>query len=224
MQRLKSFIGLTVLGGLTVILPVTILAVMVGWLFNVITDLIAPLSGLLSTHFRIPVLLADGLVLLMIVGVFFSIGLGVKTGVGRWLHHWMDVGLAKFAPGYRTIRDIVVQFVGGNEENSLLNGKVALVKLYGPLCDIQVTGIVTGKHDGGYTVFVPTAPMPTTGMVYHVPQEFVTLLPEIGVEQALRTVIACGAGSQALLLVQQHMVADQTAANSAVATTSPKAE
>lgn len=205
MQRLKSFIGLTVLGGLTVILPVTVLAVLVSWLFYVITDLIAPLSALLSTHFRIPVLLADWLVLLMIVAAFFCIGLLVKTGVGRWLHHWMDVGLAKFAPGYRTIRDIVVQFVGGNEENSLLKGQVALVKLYGNINDIQVTGIVTAKYDGGFTVFVPTAPMPTSGMTYHVPQELVTLLPEVGVEQALRTVIACGAGSQALLHMQQQL-------------------
>lgn len=193
------------LGGLTVILPVTILAVLLGWLFNVITDLIAPLSRLLTAHLHISGLLAEGLVLLMILGVFFCIGLLVKTSVGRWLHHWMDVGLAKFAPGYRIIRDIVVQFVGGNEENSLLNGEVALVRLYGNICDIQVTGIVTAKYEGGFTVFVPTAPMPTSGMVYHVPQEFVTLLPEAGVEQALRTVIACGAGSQALVQMQQQL-------------------
>lgn len=210
MRRLKSFIGLTVLGGLTVILPVTILVVLAGWLFNVITDLIAPLSGLLSTHFYVAGRLADALVLLILLAVFFCIGLLIKTSIGRWLHHWMDEALAKFAPGYRIIRDIVVQFVGGGEEHSLLNGEVALVKLYGKISDIQVTGIVTSHYEGGYTVFVPTAPVPTSGMVYHVPAEFVTLLPGMGVEQALRTVIACGAGSQSLLQMQQEQLQQMT--------------
>lgn len=205
MQRLKSFIGLTLLGGITVVLPIAILMLLFQWLFDLITDFIQPLSDMLTSRADIADMVADVVVILIVLALCFTVGLLVKTSVGRWLHHWMDTGLAKFAPGYSTIRDIVVQFVGGNEEHSLLNGQVALVKLYGDTCDLQVTGIVTSKYDGGYTVFVPTAPVPTSGMVYHVPMEYVTLLPEVSVEQALRTVIACGAGSQPFLQEQERI-------------------
>ena len=65
--------------------------------------------------------------------------------------------------------------------------------------ELLVTAIVTAKHQRGFTVFVPTAPVPTSGIVYHVPAESVQLMPDVSVEQAMKTVIACGAGSQSLL-------------------------
>ncbi len=199
MQRLRSFVALTLLGGLTVVLPIAIFVLLFQWLLDLVTDFIDPLSDMLIQRADFRSRMADAMVVLLLMGLCFVIGLLVKTSVGRWMHHWMDKGLTRFAPGYRTIRDIVVQFVGGSEEHSLLKGQPALVRLYGDSCDVQVTGIVTASFDGGFTVFVPTAPMPTSGMVYHVPEAFVTLLPEVSVEQAMRTVIACGAGSQVLM-------------------------
>lgn len=203
MQRLKSFVALTLLGGLTVVLPIAILMLIFQWLFALITDFIQPLSNLLTDRAQLRGVMADVLVLLILLALCFSVGLFVKTSVGGWLHRWMDRALSRFAPGYQTIRDIVVQFVGGPEENSLFKGQVALVKLYGADSELQVTGIVTARFEQGYTVFVPTAPMPTSGMVYHVPEHFVSLLPDVTVEQAMRTVIACGAGSQELLALQR---------------------
>lgn len=64
---------------------------------------------------------------------------------------------------------------------------------------VSVTAIVTAKHvNGDYTVYVPTAPIPTSGFVYHLAAECVDLLPHVGVEEAMRTVIACGSGSQVI--------------------------
>ncbi|WP_240554901.1 hypothetical protein [Oceanicoccus sagamiensis] len=67
----------------------------------------------------------------------------------------------------------------------------------------EATVIVTSTHDNGwYTVFVPTGPNPTSGMIYHLPPEQVELLPNIKVDEALRTIIACGAGSDELFKKQ----------------------
>ncbi len=198
MKKLQSFVALTFLGGMTVVLPIAILMILFQWMFAWVTDVIQPLTDMLTSRADMRELMADGIVLFLLVSVCFSIGLLIKTGVGAWLHRWLDKGLAKFAPGYQTIRDIVVQFVGGSEEASILNGQVALVKLY-PQSELQVTAIVTAEHALGFTVFVPTAPVPTSGMVYHLPKTSVQLLPELTVEQAMKTIIACGAGSQVLL-------------------------
>lgn len=195
MKKLQSFIALTFLGGITVVLPIAILMILFQWLFALVTDVIQPLTNILTSRADIRELMADVIVVLLLISICFGIGLLIKTGIGGWLHRWLDKGLAKFAPGYSTIRDIVVQFVGGSDESSILSGQVALVQLYSN-SDLWVTAIVTAEHDFGYTVFVPTAPIPTSGMVYHLPPANVQLLPDVSVEQAMKTVIACGAGSQ----------------------------
>lgn len=198
MKKLQSFIALTFLGGITVVLPIAILMILFQWLFALVTDVIQPLTNILTSRADMRELMADGIVLLLLISVCFGIGLLIKTGVGAWVHRWLDKGLAKFAPGYSTIRDVVVQFVGGSEETSILSGQVALVRLYQD-SQLLVTAIVTAQHQYGYTVFVPTAPVPTSGMVYHLPSDSVQLLPDISVEQAMKTVIGCGAGSQTIV-------------------------
>ena len=200
MKRLRSFIALTFLGGITVVLPIAILMILFQWLFALVTDVIQPLTNILTSRADIRELMADAIVVLLLISICFGIGLLIKTGIGGWLHRWLDKGLAKFAPGYSTIRDIVVQFVGGRDQSSIFGVQVALVQLYSA-SDLWVTAIVTAEHDFGYTVFVPTAPIPTSGMVYHLPPANVQLLPDVSVEQAMKTVIACGAGSQ--LVVDQ---------------------
>ncbi len=199
MKRIQSFFYLTLLGGLAVVLPIAILVVIFDWLFQLVTSTIQPMTDWVSARAGLREVVAHLMVVVIILGTCFLVGLLVKTSVGRWLHQWMDKVLTVLAPGYKTIREIVVQFLGGDRDNSLLNGQVARVKIFGPQSPVTVTSIVTAKHDNGdFTVFVPTAPIPTSGIVYHLPAECVELLPHVSVETAMRTVIACGAGSQEL--------------------------
>ena len=202
MKRIQSFLTLTLLGGLAVVLPIAILAVIFDWLFQLVTTSIQPMTDWVSARAGLREVVADLLVVVIILGTCFLVGLLVKTSVGRWLHQWVDLGLTHLAPGYKTIREIVTQFLGGDRNTSLLNGTVARARIFGADNAVSVTAIVTAEHDNGdFTVFVPTAPIPTSGMVYHLPAACVELLPHISVETAMRTVIACGAGSQELIEV-----------------------
>jgi uncharacterized membrane protein len=47
-------------------------------------------------------------------------------------------------------------------------------------------------------VFVPTGPNPTSGFIYHLDQQYVHPV-KVSVEEAMRSVISCGAGSGTLL-------------------------
>jgi uncharacterized membrane protein len=97
------------------------------------------------------------------------------------------------------VKDIVNQFMGDKSNSPFRKGAVARVRIFGGTVETSVTAIVTSQHDDGtYTVFVPTGPNPTSGFIYHVPAEYVELRPEIKIESAMRTVIACGAGSDKL--------------------------
>ena len=48
------------------------------------------------------------------------------------------------------------------------------------------------------SVFVPTTPNPTSGFIYHIPEEFVHPV-NVRVEDAMRSVISCGTGSGMLI-------------------------
>lgn len=200
MDRLRSFFILTILGGLTVVLPIALLALIFLWMFGLVADLIRPLTDVLSEQAAINELLAMLLVFVAILWLCFFIGLLIRTQLGGWLHAKVDNWLVKLAPGYRTIREVVSQFLGGSGDTNLLNGEPALARIFGMDCSVTVTAIVTSRHpDGSFTVFVPTAPIPTSGVIYHLPDECVELMPNVSVEEAMRTIIGCGSGSVEML-------------------------
>ena len=199
MRNLKTFIWLAMLGGLTVVLPVLLLLVIFQWFFSAVASLIAPVTALLTNRSDINEWLALLVVLAAFFGVCFLIGLALKTSLGGWLHDKIDSWLVRIAPGYKTIREVISQLMGDDETN-LLNGEPALAKIYGPDSPVTVTAIVTSRHsNGGFTVFVPTAPIPTSGITYHLPAECVEILDGVTVEEAMRTIISCGSGSAELL-------------------------
>tara|TARA_R110000787_G_scaffold70220_8_gene156145 strand:- start:74 stop:892 length:819 start_codon:yes stop_codon:yes gene_type:complete len=199
-RSLRNFILITMLGGFAVILPAVLLWLIFQWLAGVIIGVIAPATALITEVAAVNQIIAMSLALGTVLASCFIIGLALKTRVGRWLHERLDGSLEKLVPGYRTIRDITRELLGGTGNKSLLNGEVALAKIYGPNSPVTVTAIITSRHgDGGYTVYVPTAPIPTSGITYHLPADCVELLVGISVEEAMRTIVACGAGSATML-------------------------
>ena len=198
MKKLKAYIGLTLLGGMLVILPFTVLVLVVTWLWSTLGRLIEPISLPVTNLLNLPPIVADLLVLLSFLVICLFVGLVVRTAIGRWLHLTFDNWMTRLVPGYRTIREMIKQILGGGDDS--LTGEVVLAQIFGEGCATVMTGIVTSKHDNGtVTVYVPTAPVPTSGLTYHLPESAVEYLDGISVEEAMRTVIACGAGSADML-------------------------
>lgn len=199
MIQLNNFIKKSFIGGLLVILPSVIIFITFRWAFNVVSEFIAPIAHPIVAHTGATALAVNGMVIIVILLTCFIVGTLAATGTGKWIHSRFDSSLAKLAPGYNLIRDIVHQLLGDQNDSPFKKGEVARAQLFGPDVAVEVTAIVTSRHsDGSFTVFVPTGPNPTSGMIYHLPQQQVTLLPNVKVEEALRTIIACGAGSAEL--------------------------
>lgn len=200
MKRLRSFVSITLLGGLTVVLPIAIFIWLAEWILEKLRLMIKPLSNWLVEQTTVTNFMADFSVVALIMLACFVIGLLVKTNLGHWLHEWIDEWLSRVAPGYGTINELVSQFFGGQGNKSLLKGEVCRAYIMGRHVPVSVTGIITARHENGdLTVYVPTAPIPTSGMIYHLGLDCIELLPNVSVEAAMRTVIACGSGSQAIL-------------------------
>ena len=196
MTRLNNFLKQSFIGGVLVILPITIFLIAFRWILRFIAEFIQPLANPILERSSAPEWAVDLFIVLLLIVICFIIGTIVSTGAGRWLHSRFDSTLTKLAPGYNLVRDIIHQFLGDNSNSPFKKGEVARVKIFGGATPTEVTAIVTSRHDNGwYTVFVPTGPNPTSGMMYHLPADLVELLPNVKVDEALRTIIACGAGT-----------------------------
>ena len=80
MSKLISFVKTSLIGGLLVILPVTIIVFMFQWLFVKVTRLIQPLTNLVLSVLPIKhELLGDIIVLTVIIVSCFFIGAVVNT-------------------------------------------------------------------------------------------------------------------------------------------------
>lgn len=202
--RLKEFIKATLFGGIVVILPVAIIVFFIKWLVKIVTDLIQPLTNYALSNYQIPEIVADGLVVIVIILICFIMGFVAQTTIGNYLHNLFDDLLQKLAPGYRMVKEVVVQVFGQSESSPFANGQVARVRLFGEDCPTEVTALITDQHsDGTYTIFMPTGPNPTSGNIYHVQPSQVTLCPHVPLDSAMRTVIACGAGSGDLFALKK---------------------
>lgn len=198
-MKFKQFIKSTLFGGLVVILPVTIIAFFIKWVFQLITDLIQPLTNYALKTYNVPEYVADSIVVGLLILVCFIVGLMVQTSIGNYLHRIFDDVFQRIAPGYRMVKEVVVQLFGSHDSSPFSNGEIARVRLFGVDCPTEVTALITDRHeDGSYTIFMATGPNPTSGNIYHVASEQVTLCPEIPIDSAMRTIIACGSGSAEL--------------------------
>ncbi|WP_444994987.1 DUF502 domain-containing protein [Aliikangiella sp. IMCC44359] len=199
MSQLKLFVRKALIGGVLVLLPIVVIGFVFRWAFFLVTDLIQPLTDYTTQHYGLPELLADSLVIALILATCFVIGTLVSTGIGKWLHNHFDKYLVKLAPGYRIVKEIITQIFGNSEDSPFAKGEVVRVKLFGENCPTTVTALVTSKHnDGTVTIFMPTGPNPTSGNIYHIPEKLVEYFPEASVEKMMKSIIACGAGSDVL--------------------------
>jgi uncharacterized membrane protein len=195
MGRLKSFLKTSLLGGVVVILPVAILAAVSVWIFNLVTGLIEPLTRLLIEDSQVNEYTAEVLVIILVIVSCFFVGVTVRTRLGAFLYRLIETRILKLAPGYSMIKDTVLQIFGSRKDSPF--SSVAIARIFGN--DTRVTAFITDTHaDGSYTVFVPTGPNPTSGLIYHLDGKYVQPV-NIPVQDAMRSIISCGAGSAKLM-------------------------
>lgn len=200
MDAMKRFLRTTFLGGLIVLLPIGVVAWILVWVWTSLTGMLAPLSQWLAGDADgrelsgQAVILSQVMALLIVIASCFFVGLIVRTAAGRYLHASIEKRVLRYAPGYNLIKETVLQLLGGRKSPF---SQVAIVRPYDG--EALMTGFVTDEHPSGWrTVFIPTGPNPTSGNIFHLPGERVFPL-DVPVEEAMRSIISCGAGSEKVL-------------------------
>jgi uncharacterized membrane protein len=198
MDKLKHFLKTSLLGGVVVILPVAILVSVSVWIFDLITSWIQPITKIVIKDTQTNVFIAETFVIILIITVCFFVGVLVRTRLGGFFYTQVETRILQLAPGYSMIKETVLQLFGSHKDSPF--SSVALAQLF---CNSTLaTCFITDTHDdGSYTVFVPTGPNPTSGLIYHLQGKYVHPVP-IPVQDAMRSIISCGSGSRNLM--EQH--------------------
>jgi len=209
-RRAQRFVVTTILGGLVVVLPLTLLGFLIRLLFNLIIGVIQPLSSLLGFSNHVNEWLINLLVLAIILVLFFLIGLAVRTEIGQRLFQNIEEQWLKPLPFYSILRETVQQLFS---KDKMPFSKVALVDPFGS--GTLMTGFITDELPNGFfTVFVPTAPNPTNGFIFHLPPDRITMV-DAGTEDAMRSVISLGIGSGKLFQTKASTVPSSAPQNPA---------
>jgi len=124
--------------------------------------------------------------------IFFLVGWFIQTRIGNFLRNVLERKYLMKIPGYRTAKEIVMQFFGGSRS---FFSEVVLVDVFNS--GTLMTGFITDDQGEIITVFVPTGPNPTSGNIFHVSKEKV-IKTNATVDSGMRSIISCGAGSNDL--------------------------
>ncbi|MCE7053390.1 DUF502 domain-containing protein [Algoriphagus sp. AGSA1] len=196
-QEKKSRRGIildSLLQGFLILLPLTIVLILLSIVFNFIFGFVAPLSSALDPGSENPHWLINILSLAIFCVFIFLIGLLVRNKVGKFYFKNFEKKYLTKIPLYNLIHQTVYQFVG------LKKLPFSEVVLLDPFrSGTMMTGFITDQiGEELYTVFVPTAPNPTNGNIYHVPKELITFLTA-STQDAMRTVMGMGTGTADML-------------------------
>lgn len=183
----------TLIRGVIISLPFLILLFLLKLFFELVAEILSPISALLDPDSPDPHWFVHVISFLILIAIFYFIGYLVRDRSRKEYFKYVEKEYLCKVPLYTIIRDMVQQFTGVKQ---MPFKQVVLVDAFGT--GILLTGFVTERvTEDMYTVFVPTAPNPTNGNIYHVPATRLKFL-KVGAESAMRTIIGIGVGSSCL--------------------------
>ena len=188
MKKACGFVGSAFIGGVLVVVPVYLSALLLLKAMQSVAGLARPLARLLPKW--VP---AEHVLSLLLVLIFcLLVGVAVRSRTGRAIQERIEKSLFERMPGYALIRSLTQRLAGKSEENvwkpALAEIEEALVPAF----------IIEELVDGRFTVFVPSVPTPLAGAVYILTPERVHPL-DVPFTQAVKSISRWGSGSGELV-------------------------
>jgi uncharacterized membrane protein len=192
MKRLLQFVRTTLVGGLLFLVPIVVLAVVVGKALAVVHKVVDPLAEHLPVHsiigLRTPLLLA----MAAIIVFCFLAGFFARTVLAQRFVRGLESSVLSNVPGYHLLKGMGEGALGVAKEGAY---PVVLVRFDDAW---QIGFQVEAIESGLVAVFIPGAPNPQSGSVHLLTPDRITPA-NVPPASALKCLQRLGAGSKALL-------------------------
>lgn len=188
MKLIAEFLKSTVVGGLLVIMPLGLMAMVAAKALLLIAPAAETVSGRLPELFRFPLLTG----ILLLVFVCFAAGLLAQTASAQRAGTFLEGSVLIRIPGYSMLRSLTNR-IGNIEDSDRFASAFVTIE------DSLVPAFVIETHeDGRYTVFVPSAPTPAVGTIYVMNPDRVHLV-DAKFMDTISCVSSFGTGAEALV-------------------------
>ena len=187
-----DFLKTTFIGGIIFLLPLVVLALVIGEAIDIMLLIAEPMADFLPIDSLGGIALANLLALVGVVLICFIAGLLARRAAAGKAIKSLERKVMVNVPGYAMIKGIT----GGlsNTNNSLEMQAVLLTR-----GDIQQIGLETERlTDGRSVVYIPSAPDVWTGIIQVVPQAQIQYL-DVPVVSIMDFAEQYGRGTEALL-------------------------
>lgn len=169
MKNLFTFFKTTIIGGLVVIIPLAIMAIVVGDAVNSLIAIMRPLTQDFPFGAFTNSVIALLFVIAIIITVCFTAGFLLSTLWGRAAKNWLEKTLFERIPMYTTLRGLTQKFAGIEGADF----PVVEIDLYNT--DNRVLGVLVDTlPDERQVVYVPSSPIVTVGQLHILPRVRVT--------------------------------------------------
>lgn len=171
MKQLLEFLKTTAMGGLFVLLPVLLLYLLLVEALDLIVSLATPIADLFpkATFEKVEFPVIVGLIL--ILGVSFLIGLGLRSDIGRRLGGWIERFVLGRVPAYEALKSLTAGFAEAGKDGAF---KAAVMTSSGG--QRELVYVIEDQDDVQVTVLLPWAPAAFAGSVKIVDRKRVELL------------------------------------------------
>ena len=171
MKNLLTFLKLTALGGLLVLLPLLLFILLLMEIVQLVVGLATPIAALLSAGIsddpKYPVALA----IILLFGASLLIGIAMKSKAAKGLGNWIEEKTVDKLPLYRFVKSLVSGLVGAEKAGSF---KPALFDAGNG--QREIVYLVEDLGDGESTALFPHAPTGFAGQVKIVAKDRITPL------------------------------------------------
>jgi uncharacterized membrane protein len=188
MSALNNFLKTTIVGGLMFLVPVILIALVLGKAMQFAGKFAAPVAARFPEHYIAGVAVATLLSAAILLLVSFLAGLAARTRAGRSVSRWFEESLLGSLPQYRMVKSMAE---GLTQVESGEGFRPVLVSIEGGW---QLGYLLEEVRDDWVTVFLPAAPTPMSGNVMYMPSARVRPL-DIPMTEAMLLVKRMGVGS-----------------------------
>ena len=193
MKRLFEFLKTTAVGGLLVLVPLLLLYLLLAEVLDLVVTAATPIADLFPKgtfdQINTPVVWA----LILIVGVSFLIGLGLRSETGRRLGGWIEGIALNRLPAYSALKSLTTGFAEAGKDGAF---KAAV--LTSSNGERELVYVIEDDGDGPVTVLLPWAPTAFSGSVKIVDRERIETL-DANLGDVSRVLSNWGAGARDLL-------------------------
>jgi len=195
MKSIIQFVRTTLLGGVFFLLPIAVLAIVLGKAMSLALESVRPLAKYIPADWSLGLPKEVLLAVALLVLICFVAGLLARTKLAQELAKGLEWSVLSKIPAYEYFRQVSASTLGFSQ---LGQHPVILVRL-----DVawQIGIQVDGENNGLVPVYVPSAPDPRAGAVYFLGPDRIrpTSVPTV---HAMNCLKRFGAGSSALFGTQ----------------------